>query len=393
MTPARFRLLTAFGHGVNDLYFFALPLVLPLLLREFSLSYRLAGLVLAVFLGVVSLCSFILGRISDRLSPWLLIGGGFLLASAGFLGGGLAPALAAVLPLLALGGIGVAAFHPLIYALIDRLTPRKVGQALGFFEFWGGLSILAMYLGGGALLRSLGWRGVLLLVGSPGLVMGALFLRQGIAGRGEAPRPDEGQGPLAEPPPRRRGAGGGLLLFLLTCLLRLLSATAVINFMPTYLAGERALPPDLAAYATAFIFAGGLAASALGGRAADRFSALPVLLLASGGIAPFIFLFSLPLPFWAALLVLALFGAFHSGCGPAQNLILSRLGAHLGRGTVFGLLLAATSLISALSPALFGLLADHLGLALTMKLFALPALTGWLILAAFSRAARRQIAL
>ena len=41
-----FGFLSSLGHGVNDLYFFALPMVLPLLLKEYALSYRLAGLVL-----------------------------------------------------------------------------------------------------------------------------------------------------------------------------------------------------------------------------------------------------------------------------------------------------------------------------------------------------------
>jgi fucose permease len=95
--------------------------------------------------------------------------------------------------------------------------------------------------------------------------------------------------------------------------------------------------------------------------------------------------FSLRLPFWAILPVLLLFGAFNGGCGPAQNLVLSALSSRAGSGAVFGLLLAVISLIGALSPALFGLLADHLGLETTMRLFALPALAGWLLLLVFQR--------
>jgi len=388
MTPTRFRLFASLGHGINDLYFFVLPLVLPLLLREFALSYRLAGLVLASFLGVVSVCSYLFGRVSDRFSPWLLLGGGFLLASAGFLVGSLAPVLAAVLPLLAVGAVGAATYHPVVYALIDRLTPHRPGRALGSFEFWGGAAILAMYLGGGALLKALGWRGVLVLVGAPGLAMGALFLAQAAGPPLEPEGRPQAAVPAASGP---ANATSDLGFFLLSCLLRFLSVTAVINFLPTYLTMERHLSPSLAAYAAAFLFAGGNLSSLLMGRAADRYPPLAVLLVSAGGIAPLIFLFSLPLPLWAALGALFLLGGFQSGGGPAQNVILARLGSRLGRGTVFGLLMAIISLIGALSPALFGLLADRLGLAATMKLFALPALAGWLTLAAFTRVTRRRV--
>jgi FSR family fosmidomycin resistance protein-like MFS transporter len=131
--PASFRFLSSLGHGVNDLYFFVLPLVLPLLLREFALSYRLAGLVLASYLGIVSLVSYFFGRTSDRFSPWILVGGGFLLASAGFLGAGWSPALGGVVAFLAAAAVGAGTFHPVIYALIDRLTPERPGRALGSF--------------------------------------------------------------------------------------------------------------------------------------------------------------------------------------------------------------------------------------------------------------------
>jgi dipeptide/tripeptide permease len=63
--------------------------------------------------------------------------------------------------------------------------------------------------------------------------------------------------------------------------------------------------------------------------------------------------------------------------------VLSALGSRFGRGAAFGLLLAVISLVGALSPALFGLLADRLGLEAAMRLFALPALAGWLLLLAF----------
>ena len=379
-----FGFLSALGHGVNDLYFFVLPMVLPLLLKEYALSYRLAGLVLASYLGIVAVFSYLFGRGSDRYSPWILIGGGFLLASTGFVGAGLSPARAGVLSSLAAAAVGAATFHPVIYSLIARLEPVRPGTAFGSFELYGGLAILAMYLAGGLLLSWMGWRGVLAAVGVPGLAVGIMFLRPAPAAAHARGRVRAAVAAGTGPERGARGAGAGLVFFLVSSGLRFLTTTAVTNFLPTYLTMGRQLPPSLAAYVTGLLFAGG-AAVVWWGAVADRSPPLTVLLLASGALAPLVFVFSLRLPFWAILPVLFLFGAFNGGCGPAQNLVLSALGSRAGSGAVFGLLLAVISLIGALSPALFGLLADHLGLETAMRLFALPALAGWLLLLVFRR--------
>ncbi len=395
-----FRALSSLGHGVNDLYFFVLPLVLPLLLKEYGLSYRLAGLVPASFLGIVSVSSYFFGRGSDRFSPWILIGGGFLLASLGFLGSGLSPARAGIFSSLAAAAIGAGTFHPVIYALLDRRAAERPGRALGSFEASGVLPLVVMYLAGGALLAWLGWRGVLAAVGLPGLVMGALFLRQGVATRsggaaarsggvptrsGGAAGPAARTGAVAGAGAARPGAAarpGGLVFFLCATALRFLSTTAVVSFLPTYLTMDRQLAPSLAAYVSGLLFAGGFAVLPWG-VLTDRGPPLTVLLLTSGLLAPLVLVFSLRLPFGVLLPLLFLFGAFNAGCGPAQNLVLSALGSRFGSGAAFGLMMAVVSLIGALSPALFGLLADLLGLTEAMRLFALPALAGWGVLLIF----------
>ena len=81
------------GHGANDLFWFILPLVLPLLLIRYNLSYAQAGGILTVYLFVTAVCSFIMGKLSDRLSPRKILGYGFILASLGLIASGFAPSL------------------------------------------------------------------------------------------------------------------------------------------------------------------------------------------------------------------------------------------------------------------------------------------------------------
>ena len=57
-----------FGHGANDLYWFILPLVLPALLSRYNLGYTGAGGILTIYLLFTAAGSFVMGRLSDRMS-------------------------------------------------------------------------------------------------------------------------------------------------------------------------------------------------------------------------------------------------------------------------------------------------------------------------------------
>jgi MFS family permease len=70
--------------------------------------------------------------------------------------------------------------------------------------------------------------------------------------------------------------------------------------------------------------------------------------------------------------VVALFGGFGSSCIINQNLLMSRLGRHLGKGEVFGILMGVMTITSSLSPALLGLLIDNFGFKPAIMFFTLP---------------------
>ncbi len=375
------RALSWAGHGLNDSYFFLLPLVLPVIIRGLDLQLRGAGLLVSAFLFAVAVSSYLAGRIADRLDSWKLIAGGFVLAAAGMAGASFARHLPLLLALLVLAGAGVGTFHPSVYAQFDRLAFARTGGSFGVFEFFGSATVVVMFFVNGTLLDRLGWQGVLRLIGVAGVLTALLYLwryRRGAAGTRGGGRPAEG-------PRTESGAGPLLALFLVAVVLRSLSVNAVLNFMPTFLVLERGLPPNLAAYASAFIFAGGMVLCLFLGRAADRFGPVPTLLLITAFIAPLVLLLSLPLPLWTVPPLLALLGGFLSGAAPTQNLFLSRLQSRLGTGTTFGLLMGLIALMASLAPAVFGYLADRLGIALSMRLFSVP---GALSLAALAVLAR-----
>jgi len=74
--------------------------------------------------------------------------------------------------------------------------------------------------------------------------------------------------------------------------------------------------------------------------------------------------------------------------GPGRSwhtdLVAQRYGMAIGpsekRLEIFGLLLGAMTVTQALSPAIFGAIADAVGLAGTVRLFAGPAVLSWIVL-------------
>src|SRR3712207_3655037 len=100
------------GHLATDFANGALPALLPFFVSKFDLSYTLAGLTILAWAVSSSVVQPLFGLFSDRRGAlWLL--------PAGLVLGGAAIALAAVPPrhwlllaLVALFGLGTAAYHP-----------------------------------------------------------------------------------------------------------------------------------------------------------------------------------------------------------------------------------------------------------------------------------------
>jgi len=380
------RILCWTGHGLNDSFFFLLPLILPVILAQLHMQLRGAGLIVSAFLCAAAVSSYLSGRIADRLASWKLIATGFVLVSLGTISASFVASLPLLITLFVVAGIGVGTFHPSTYAQFDRLAFPRTGRAFGLFELWGAATLVLMFFVNGTLLGGLGWQSVLRLSGAAGLVMSLLYYWK--FKNEEAYQPAERQSCSAlEGKP---GAGPVLPLFFAATVLRFLSSTAVLNFTPTFLVLDRGLAPNIAAYTSALIFVGGAIFCPLVGKWADRLGAMPLLLAVSGGIGPLVLLLSLPLPLWLMAPLLVLLGGFITGAAPVQNLFLSGLRSRLGIGTVFGMMMGLIALIASVSPLVFAYLAEHLGIAASLRLFSLPALVGLAVLVFMFRIERKR---
>ena len=125
------------GHLAVDFASGSVPALIPFLSDKFHLGYALSALLLLSATVSSSLVQPLFGFWSDRRGALWLIPGGTLLAALGVGGAAIAPAYAAVLALVFVGGLGVAAFHPEGAKFAAYASGRKRASGMSYFNIGG----------------------------------------------------------------------------------------------------------------------------------------------------------------------------------------------------------------------------------------------------------------
>ncbi|MBI4641826.1 MAG: MFS transporter, partial [Candidatus Tectomicrobia bacterium] len=114
-------------HFAGDLYSGFLAAILPLIMKNLSLSLTWATFLLSLSSMVQSLFQPVFGYLSDRMEKKALIFWGPAIAATFWSLLGLAPSLAILIALIGLGSLGNAAFHPQMAALSSQESHEKRG--------------------------------------------------------------------------------------------------------------------------------------------------------------------------------------------------------------------------------------------------------------------------
>src|SRR5208282_545090 len=150
----------------------------PAIRRDFGLTFGQLGYLAAAFTVVLSLTSFPLGMLADRVSKRAVISAAVLFWSAATFFSGLAGSFRLLLAARGLVGVGEAAYNPAGAAVISASFPGEVrARVQGTFDigmFIGGGVGLAL---GGMIVQSFGWRPAFFVVGIPGVILGLSALR------------------------------------------------------------------------------------------------------------------------------------------------------------------------------------------------------------------------
>jgi MFS family permease len=150
----------------------------PAIRREFGLSFEQLGYLATAFTVVLSIGSFPLGMLADRVSKRAVVSAAVLFWSGATFFSGLAGSFRSLLAARGLVGVGEAAYNPAGAAVISASFPgdmrARVQGAFDIGMFVGGAMGVAL---GGVMVQSFGWRPAFFLVGIPGVVLGLSALR------------------------------------------------------------------------------------------------------------------------------------------------------------------------------------------------------------------------
>jgi MFS transporter, FSR family, fosmidomycin resistance protein len=128
----------AAAHGAHDTFFSYLPTILPILIKNLSLSTTQAGL-LSACTQIPNLMQPVIGHLADRKNLKLLVILAPMLSGILISMVGLAPSFGVAAILLILAGFSTAGFHSIAPAMVSSRAGKKVGKGMSFFMVGGEL--------------------------------------------------------------------------------------------------------------------------------------------------------------------------------------------------------------------------------------------------------------
>ena len=280
------------GHFVTDIYQSALSIMQPALEQHFRLNFTESGIIAGVFLASSSMVQPLYGYICDRIRSRLFsaLGPAVVALFISFLAWG--RGFGGLLAMVALAGIGVAAFHPQAAANVIAGITRNRSTAMSFFVSAGSIGMAIGPLLFSALLESGGLRRAAYGV-APGLAVTLLLIVLLPPVREErVKRPTFAWAPL-------RAVWKPMTILFLLVMIRSIVSTTFTQFLPLYLDSTRHYSLGEASLTLAVFLLSGAVGGLAGGRLADRFGGRSVILLSMIGSVPFLALFVFGRGFWS----------------------------------------------------------------------------------------------
>lgn len=179
-TPSHRRLLAWFslGHLANDWAPSTIWIVAPAIAAAMDLSPAEVGLLITIAHFGAALGYLPAGVLADRVANrGRLLLGTFWWVAAGYLAASFAPGFWTLALMLAIAGIGDAAWHPIATGVLAQSLPTRRAHALGIHAMTGTFAEVLAPLGIGFLLVWFDWRVAMQISTVPAILMGIAFFR------------------------------------------------------------------------------------------------------------------------------------------------------------------------------------------------------------------------
>lgn len=357
--------LVSAAHAINDLYQGAVPAMLPFLVAQRHYTYAaVSGLTMAGTL-LSSVAQPVFGVVADRRSRRWMVPVGLLVAGAGASLAGVMPSYALTWLVIAISGLGVAAFHPEA-ARGARQAAGNNNTAVSVFSLGGNAGDALGALVATPVLLWMGLRGTPLL-GIPALLMVLILIRTlgRTLDRG-------GKHASASRMPTGDDDWPAFLVLTTVVILRSILFFGLTSFIALYFIGHLGTSRAAGGAALTVFLVTGAVGTLLGGWLGDRFSPLVSIrlgfALAIPALAGTLFAGSTPVAMVCiAVTGIAAYLPFSVFVLLGQNYLPNRI------GTASGVTVGLAVSIGGLANPLLGWLADATSLRTALTtLLALP---------------------
>ncbi|MGI6711210.1 MAG: MFS transporter [Bacillota bacterium] len=363
------------GHLVVDLGQGVLPILTPLLVESFHLSYFQVGTVALTYTFSSAIIQPVFGVLSDRYRmPWLMPLGLFL-SGLGLALTGIVNSYGLLLFAVLLSGIGVAGYHPEGSKMVHYISEDgKAGSSMAIFSVGGNLGfglgpMLGMFILSFAGLGSI--QGVMI----PGVIAALVFLFLLPKFRKFLPEnlpKQEMDKENTSNSANRADMVVKLILLLLYVTIRSWVHSGLVYFIPFYFPSFKGITEP--GYLVSIFLIAGVLGTILGGPFADRFGGrnglLFSMIISLFTIYPFLNLSGNWIPVLAFIIGTSLISTFSTTVVFGQRLLPHNI------GLASGLLLGFGVGMGSVGVTLLGAIADHVGLPFTMTIISLLPILG-----------------
>jgi len=364
--------ILSIGHLIVDLGQGVLPILMPILAQNLQLSYFQVGTVVLAFTFSSAIIQPVFGVLSDRISmPWLMPLGLFL-SGFGLALTGIVKSYELLLLAVLLSGIGVAGYHPEGSKVAHFVSEdSKAGSSMAVFSVGGNLGfglgpLLAVFL------LSFNGLGSIQGVMIPGVFGALVFIFLLPRFKKILAKEIIKQKKKIEQTAIRGGRKGSLILLMLYITVRSWIHSGLVFFIPFYFPSFKGIAePE---YLVSTFLIAGVVGTILGGPFADRFGGRNGLLASMAiclfTVYPFLHFNGLWVPVLAFIVGASLISTFSITVVFGQRLLPDNIGLASGLTLGFGVGMGSIGV------TLFGIIADHMGLPITMTLISLLPVLG-----------------
>ena len=371
--PWRELWLITIGHGLTHWYPATFYLLLPLIGNELGLTYSQIGLIMTCQYIASAAANVPGGVVVDTVGrKGLLMAISLFWVGFPYLLIGFTHSYPMLLVCIALVGFGNSLWHPTAIPTLGQRYPDRKGLVLSVHGMGGNVGDAIAPLILGFALAAFSWREVVIINVLPGLVIALLmFAMLGTIQLGAKRSHAEGQS-LAQYLQGLKGLLRNRALVLLSTgsSFRTMTQSALLTFLPLYLAREMGYSPAWVGACLFALQAAGFAAAPVAGHMSDRMGRKQILMGAMLTTAVILIFMALAGGSPVFIFLVAVLGFFLYATRPViQAWMLDITPKNMG-GSSIGVLFGAQALGAALGPWFGGMIADRYGILATFYFLA-----------------------